>query len=111
MRGKLWIFERCCCRRQGKEKKAEAQACQVLDKKYKLWAFVHGLSKIDVDERAHIANPVNVQLICVRLVITAALLESEGTVRLTISLIRDGCPVDAFYDPLGMSAGGSSNQL
>lgn len=89
---------------------AEARACKTLNKMSELPALVEGLSPTIGGERACHAKLVDVELIHVLSVITAALLESESTVREAICDERDGFDVEVFSDALGRSAVGPSDQ-
>lgn len=73
-------------------------------------ALVERLSLIVGGENARVADPVDSLLKSVRLDISAARSESEGTISETIFNVPDSFSVEAYSDTLGSSAGVSSDQ-
>lgn len=89
---------------------AEAQAQKKLDKMFKPWVLVEGPNRTVGSELARAAGLVDAEFVCVREVITAAQLESEGTVSEAICNVHDDFPVYSSSDAPIPSAGGSPDQ-
>lgn len=75
-----------------------------------LQALVEGLKCTIAGECARAAWLIDAQLILVRYIMTAALLDSEGRVSNAICHVCDGPLVDVSSGTLGLSPGGSSDQ-
>lgn len=72
--------------------------------------LVKRLNRTIGGERACLAGLVDAELVRIRSVITAAILESERMVSEAICDVHDGLPAEASSDEPGPSAGGSSDQ-
>lgn len=94
---------------EGRANTAEAQAREMLDE-MSLLALGEVLNRTMGGERVRFAGLVDSELIRIRSVTTAALLESEGTVRDAICNLHDGFPVELSPDALFLAARGLYDQ-
>lgn len=90
---------------------AEAQACETLDKMFKLRVLLGGLNRTLGGKRACLAELVDATLIRVKVVSTAALYETGGSVSKAICDMPEGLRVQASSEAPRLCASGSSNQV
>lgn len=89
--------------------RVEARARKTLDRMFELRAVVEGLNQTVSGEHASVAGLTDADLVSVRSFITAALSESEGTVREAMCDVRDGFTVETSSDALDLSEDDSFN--
>lgn len=87
------------------------RARKKLDKMSRLRRFVEVLNGIFSGERLPVAELIDLEFVCVWLVITAALSESEGMVSKAMRDVRDYSPVKASSHASGLSGRGLSDQV
>lgn len=87
---------------------AKVQACETLDKMSELRSLIDGLTQTVGGEHVQVAGLVEMELFRVCLIVTAPLIESEGTVINTIYGMLDNFPVEASQSMPGPSTGNSS---
>lgn len=100
----MWTFRGRVATGEDRANTEDALACETIDKMSELRALVEGLNWTVSGQRARVVELVNAESICVLLVITAALSESEGTVSEAICHVYDGFPVEASSDAPAPSA-------
>lgn len=100
----------CVAAGEDKVNTTKARAHETLDKMSKLQKVVEGRNGNFNGEHSCVVELVDAELVCVRLVITAALSESESSASEAICHVCGDLYVEASFRLLLASAGGSSEK-